>query len=112
MTLCNKVTVIHPCVLCAPPISRSVVWSPGSRRWWNVISADFLLLVLLVRVQVDGCVVLVTKALNRFQASPRLTCGGPSGHRTGCSPSTSVLRRHCPKSVPYSFICRGNYELT
>lgn len=71
----------------APPISRSVVWSPDTRRQWNVISADVLLLVLSARVQVVGCVVPVTKALNRFQASPRLTCGGPSCHRTGCSPS-------------------------
>ena len=47
-------------------------------------------LVLSARVQAVGCVVLVTKALNRFQASPLLTCGGQSRHRTGCSPSTSV----------------------
>ena len=47
-------------------------------------------LFLSARAQAVGCVVHVTKALNRFQASPLLTCGGQSGHRTGCSSSTSV----------------------
>jgi hypothetical protein len=58
-----------PCVLCASSILRYVVWSPYNRRRWNITGVEVVLLVLSARVLAFGRLVLVTKALNRFQAS-------------------------------------------